>query len=366
MNRSYLVAAPTAQILKEGMISALLSIGTDLGIIQQARGNPYTIKLHNGATIVARTARNPDLLRGGSYAGAVLDEAALLHPLAKEIILAVLRQRGKPGWMTYGSTPKGRANWLYAEVHHGRCELTKAHSKENPFVDAEQVDSLIASYDEHFRRQEIEGEFCDDDEATQVLPTQWVESAMQRGREHAQLPPLACLGVDTARGGAARFTIAYRHGSIIPRLTAYPGSSVKTSQQGAALVLKALENPQAVANLDISGGTGSGVFDLLNEQKIRARAVNFGAGIDKTDRTGRYKFANIRAWLYWSLREALDPSNNYKLSLPDSYELAAELTSVHWFMSGTGRIQLQPKEQIAKILRRSPDLADAVALTMFN
>lgn len=368
--RTYLVAAPTAQLLREGMIPALLTVSEQLGILRSVRGNPLTLRLINDARVVCRTARNPDLLRGGSYSGAVLDEAALLAPTVKDIVLATLREGGKPGWMTYASTPKGKANWLYGEVATGRSNtfMVRAHSRDNPFVSEEQVASLEGAYDEFFRRQEVEGEFLDADEGTQVIPSEWIEAATRRGRDVHDHGSCSSLGVDTARGGTSRFTIAHRHGHHVPRINAYPGSRSPNSQAGASLVLAAMElAPSVAVNIDISGGTGSGVFDLLAEQPgIKARAVNFGAGTDARDRTGRYRFANVRALLYWSLREALDPTGPVRLTLPDSYELAAELSAVHWHMNGGGRIQLQPKEQIAKVLRRSPDLADAVALTMLN
>jgi hypothetical protein len=43
--------------------------------------------------------------------------------------------------------------------------------------------------------------------------------------------------------------------------------------------------------------------------------------------------------------------------------LAAELAAIEWTVTSTGKIHIEPKEDIKKRLGHSPDHADALALT---
>jgi len=106
-------------------------------------------------------------------------------------------------------------------------------------------------------------------------------------------------------------------------------------------------------------GIGAGVVDRLKEQGRRVTGVNFGVVALDTD-----KYRNIRAECYWKLREALNPESEKPLAIPKEFvKLAIELVAIEWFVSSTGKTQIEPKENVKKKLGRSPDHADALALT---
>ena len=74
---------------------------------------------------------------------------------------------------------------------------------------------------------------------------------------------------------------------------------------------------------------------------------------------------NLRAELWWNLRELLDPNprvNPSPIALPPDDVLLADLTNVRYKFDSKGRIQLESKEEIKKRLGRSPDRGDAVVL----
>jgi hypothetical protein len=50
-------------------------------------------------------------------------------------------------------------------------------------------------------------------------------------------------------------------------------------------------------------------------------------------------------------------------SLPNIPELIPELTQPQYYFAPSGKLMLESKDQIKKRLQRSPDLADALALT---
>ncbi len=71
----------------------------------------------------------------------------------------------------------------------------------------------------------------------------------------------------------------------------------------------------------------------------------------------------MRAYLYWAIRDALDPALGGELALPPVDELTQDLTEVHWSTRSNGDIIIEEKEKIKKRLGRSPDYGDAVANT---
>jgi len=83
------------------------------------------------------------------------------------------------------------------------------------------------------------------------------------------------------------------------------------------------------------------------------------------DHTGQYQFLNMRAYLYWALRDWLNPENKNDASLPPDDELLQELTETQWKFMSNGKIQIESKEDIKKRLKRSPDKADALANTFW-
>ena len=88
-------------------------------------------------------------------------------------------------------------------------------------------------------------------------------------------------------------------------------------------------------------------------------AVNFGASPSDTDR-----YANLRAESYWRVREALQPDGEVRLAIPGPFgKLCSELTSIEWSVNSSGKIIVEAKENIRKRLGRSPDHADALALS---
>ena len=87
-----------------------------------------------------------------------------------------------------------------------------------------------------------------------------------------------------------------------------------------------------------------------------------------TDRTGEFKFTNLRAAAWWRMRELLDPSQpgGSDIMLPDSEVLKADLTSPHWKVLSGGSIQVESKDEIRKRLGRSTDEGDAVVMSFWQ
>ncbi len=77
------------------------------------------------------------------------------------------------------------------------------------------------------------------------------------------------------------------------------------------------------------------------------------------------RYHNLRAELWWGLRERLNPEKEL-IALPPDDELLSELASVKYKVDARGAIQIESKEDMKKRLGHSPDRADAVVLAFSN
>jgi hypothetical protein len=130
-------------------------------------------------------------------------------------------------------------------------------------------------------------------------------------------------------------------------------------------------------NIDVIG-VGASVYDFLKGACAAAHAgpvrpgqfprpglliqpVNNAEASEARDRSRRFRLVNVRAASYWALREALDPEHGDGLALPPGPEVLADLTAPRYQVTASG-IKVEPKEDIAERIGRSPDVGDALVL----
>ena len=262
-----------------------------------------------------------------------------------------------------------------------------ARLADNPVLSAsDNYRSKLQALPEPLRSQLLYGDFLVgvEDDPWQVIPTAWVEAAQARWTKYAEqaraagrwsgepgqpVPPpagvrLSALGVDVARGGDCKTVVARRYGSWFD-LKAWPGKRTPDGDSVAMLVKMALEeNPNALVNID-AVGIGSSAFDSCKRLLPGARVLPVLSGnhVTATDRAGVLRFASVRAYLWWALRELLDPAHANNVSLPPSRELLADLTAPTWKMLA-GVVLVEKKEDIVQRLGRSPDLGDAICYSL--
>lgn len=244
-----------------------------------------------------------------------------------------------------------------------------AKVQDNPALMGTGYLATLQALPEPLRSQVLHGDFSAglEDDAYQLIPTAWVESAQRRW---TPTPPdgtrLDALGVDCARGGPDQTVLARRHGHWFAPLEKHPGTSTRDGPAVAALVALALRpNPLALVCLDVIG-IGASPYDCCKSRGWRVLPVNFAEGVGNTlDRTGTLSFANLRAFAYWSLRDLLDPTAAVPLALPPDPELLADLTAPRWQMTPSG-VRIEAKDDIKKRIGRSPDCGDSVAMAVLT
>lgn len=165
------------------------------------------------------------------------------------------------------------------------------------------------------------------------------------------------FGCDIARFGQDSTVIAIRYDHRV--LPLHSMSQRDTMEVAGVIASLAREHQPVAIKVDVIG-IGAGVVDRLRELKFPAVAINVAETAREPER-----FMNLRAELWWNLRELLDPNprvNPSPIALPPDDVLLADLTNVRYKFDSKGRIQLESKDEIKKRLGRSPDRGDAVVL----
>lgn len=162
------------------------------------------------------------------------------------------------------------------------------------------------------------------------------------------------IGVDPARYGDDRTSIIRRRGRIAYNLQSY---SKKDTMEVCGIVHRIIveENPSKVC-IDI-GGLGAGVYDRLKELGHGDVIVSVNAGSTPLNQK---KYSNKRAEMWGLMKEWLidRPSQ-----IPDNDSLHADLCGIKYTFDSKSRLVMEKKEMMKKRGIRSPDEADALALT---
>ncbi len=161
--RLYLMASPTYTILADTDFRSFCAIARDLEVLGSKKMSPPEVTLTTGATVIFRSADDPDRLRGPNLSGAALNEASLMHRDAYDIAIACLREGGEQGWLSAGFTPAGLTHWTYdlfgQNPPRPNTECFHAHTRDNPFNPKGFARTLAGQYTPQRARQELGGEF---------------------------------------------------------------------------------------------------------------------------------------------------------------------------------------------------------------
>lgn len=304
-------------------------------------------------------------------------------------------QSGEIRW--YKRLADGREVETTADDPDGLSRTFIAASlKDNPYL-PDEYRRTLTQLPEPLRSALLHGDWKASivDDAYQVIPRAWVKAAMARWRadgkprnEAGESIRLTNMAADIARGGDDKEVIAERYGNWVAELTKIPGYSVPDGARAIKPILERLEQlgeamrtgesihyPDAQIDLPIVQsdvpiaidviGVGSSAYDTGRNHHLNVIGVNWSEASKALDKSKRLKFVNKRAEQWWSLREALDPSNednrNAPLMLPPDPELLADLCAPRWSSQSNG-IKIESKEEIKERLGRSPDCGDAVVM----
>jgi hypothetical protein len=213
-----------------------------------------------------------------------------------------------------------------------------------------------------------------------LVPEAWIEAANKRYLEQQAAgfsinKPLR-LGADVAGMGTDATCFCHRYGSLVKQFQILKTSGA-SHMEAAGNIRAILQANTAPAQGDVPKafidtiGEGAGTYSRLIELGFEnvysckfSEAPQYDGQILK-DITGQYEFLNMRAYLYWAVRDWLNPANNTGAALPPDKELAQELMQTKWEFQSNGKIKIESKDEIKKRIKRSPDKADSLAMTFY-
>lgn len=348
---------------------------------------PYTahelldlnLKLHYGAA--SAVASSDKELIEGAHADSILyiyDEGKSIAADIYDASEGAFSGAGKHGLPeAYGlaqSTP-GDTQGRFFDIHTrkpGLEDWAVRHVTKQEVIDAGRMNLTWARQrakqwgeDSAIYANRVLGEFHSSDEDS-VIPLTWVEAANERWLMWKdQGCPIQTgrrvKGVDVARGGADLTVVANRIGPIVFPLETY---SLKDTTLIADKVQAGMHQTD-LAIVDVIG-VGAGVVDLLRRRLVPTYAFNASRKSTMRDRSGEFGFVNQRAAMWWTLREMLDPAFEPTLALPINDVLLGELTAPKWWITPSGKIQVESKDDVRKRLGRSTDHADAVGQNLLT
>lgn len=210
-----------------------------------------------------------------------------------------------------------------------------------------------------------------------LIPAQWLELAHERWRQVNGREPLRqdmrILGVDVAGMGRDCTCFVERKGAWVSQFNAHnSGGSADHMKIAGRIAAYRRRQIEAYVSIDTIG-EGAGVYSRcveLDEKEYiisckYSEAAKGHNGKPLTDVTGQYQFINMRAYLFWCVRDWLNPKNDTGAMLPPDTQFDEEATEIKWSFRSDGRIIIEPKEDIKERLGRSPDKFDALANTFY-
>jgi hypothetical protein len=168
------------------------------------------------------------------------------------------------------------------------------------------------------------------------------------------------IGVDPARYGKDRFSVALRRGRKVLRVD----SKSKLDTIAGAGWVKQIINAERPARVFVDvGGVGAGVADLLRDWfgPRMIRHINFGGEPLEPERPAGGGPRNRRAEMWMLSKQWLEDPGG--ADIPDSDALQADACGPAYKYDANTRLVLESKEDMLRRDVRSPDEWDAVALT---
>lgn len=291
----------------------------------------------------------------GSYPSAVM---ATADAILSSCVWGLIVQAGNPTHLEgplYDAVTRHRSKWVVITINGDPDDpkRSKRVSKEWALGEIEKWGA-----DNPFVLVNVFGQFPPASINTLLGPDD-VEKAMKRYgaiMENEYNYSQKRIGCDTARFGDDPNVFVARQGVVVHMPV------IMRNARGPVLAARVATMRQRwggrpVVFVDDTGGYGATLIDSMLTAGIPSIPVNFsGKAIDP-------RYENKRAEMYWNMAEAIKD----RLALPPGLtDIIPELTQAHYTFTKKGKLILEDKDVIKDAIGRSPNIADALALTFAN
>lgn len=345
-----LAIAQTSQAIREVLVPEILARLNEI-IPNKYKFNQTSNKIVFGKGIIyLGSYESLESLRGYTRISLIiLDEAALAPPNIFEVVAFCMRDCDEEPKIRMMSTPRS-ANWLTQYVKNNNVPVITAKTSDNKRITEKEIELMKkASIDENSWRREFYGDEIDDETAGVLFSTRLLSNApkfMQRNNNGY------AIGIDCSGLGKDSNVIVVRNQNEILDIV----EKKIASNSELCSIVRGLILTHGKANLShvaIDEAYGLDLHERLSDAGINATIVPFGGKAKNS------AYANQRAEMYINLKKGIE---EYGLKgITD--ELYRELQATKYILNNNGKIQLIPKDDIKLNIGRSPDIADALALT---
>ena len=317
----------------------------------------------NESFIVARTARaeQPDALQGihSDHVLLIVDEAAAVAEPVYEA--ASSSMTSEHACMILLGNPTSTSGYFYETFHRLSDDWTNFHVScfDSSRSDKNYPIEMAAMYGEESNqyRTRVLGEWAKDD-VDSWLSTELVAGAVLRDVE-VNPDAEVVWGLDVARYGQDSSALCKRKGNhIVEEIKTW--RHIDLMELAGNILVEYEETKDSEKPVEImvdSIGLGAGVCDRLREENIPARGVNVSESPSSS------KYLNLRAELWGKTKEWFEQRD---VRIPDDRKLISELSVPRHSYSSRGKLKIESKEEIKRRGLSSPDLADALIMTMLN
>jgi len=313
------------------------------------------------AFISCRTARaeTPEALAGVHSDNVLLivDEASGVPEQVFEAAAGSMSGHNATTLMLSNPT---RSSGTFFESHNRMANAwwTRTWScEDSPLVSDEFVDEMRLRYGEESNafRVRVLGQFPLSDDNT-IIPFHLVEAAQHRDivvSEDTQV----VWGLDVARFGSDATALCKRQGPVVTELRSWRGLDLMQTTGRVVAEYEALPPSRRPSEILVDSiGVGSGVVDRLRELDLPVRGINVAESPSMGD-----TYMNLRSELWFKCKAWLEDRS---CKLPKDDQLQAELTSIRYSFTSSGKMKAESKDEMRRRGVGSPDLADALCLTM--
>ena len=350
-----LYLTPTNSLLRKQMMPRMLSTLRSWGLTATWNKSDETISVDGSTGILwGASYRNyDDVCRGADGVSTVCyDELAKADdlPMLFAAVAPTMRGAKFEPQTIFATTPRkgSQCDRMVLNNELGRV-VTGATIDDNTHVTEAERENMKRFLKGDLYRQEIQGQILSGDIESAVFTSDCFGRMWQPPRGHAS------MGIDCA-GHGRDYNVFYVIDDvhILEKVKVQKADSFEMNSIARGLIQK--YNVRQVT-VDGTGGYGQAIYDFLKlDPSLQVYFTNFGQAAEDHEH-----FANARAEMFFRLAEAM--KLEFRL---DDAETEEELRIISSDVNVSGKCLLVSKDVIKKVLQRSPDSSDALALAYYN
>ena len=356
--KSVLVGGQRYDTLHDTLYAEIKKRASEWGVYDRIewRESPMQMR-YNGAVVYFGTYESIDACRGYTNVSLmILDEMFLAPCTILAVWGACMRGPNVSNPRIVGATtPRMESLWnVMMSDENCDWEIIRATTRDNKFITDEQYELILSGItSEEMRQQELEGVIVDR-HASRII------SLSDFPNSPAPTNDTRVLGGFDGADGVERDSTAFvkRQGTRIIEMWEYNG----IDHEEAVRRLRSSHKQMPFTMLRFDHAFSDHEFTVL-KYEMPCEQVNFAWAATEENKE---RYANIRAEMFFNAVHTITKQGLCVDGFEFSPELKRQLCAIGWHRNNQNRLLLTKKDELRIALGRSPDLADAFALTCLD